>query len=132
MAIVVDTDVFSYLYKRDSRAGLYGGHLTKETKFLSFMTLAELRTWTFLYNWGKKRKEQMEDFIFQNYGVIYADDRLCEIWAKIKSDAHKRGRPIKTADAWVASVALMFDIPLVTHNRRHFESVENLHIISES
>lgn len=44
----------------------------------------------------------------------------------------KKGRPIETADAWVAAAALMFDVPLITHNRKHFENVENLKIISES
>ncbi len=47
------------------------------------------------------------------------------------SDAHKKGNPIDTADAWIASVALLFDIPLVTHNRRDFQNVANLTIISE-
>lgn len=96
------------------------------------MTLAELRTWTLQNNWGEKRKRELEDFIDKNYGVIYADDELCKTWANIRSVARKTGNPIKTADAWVASVSLLYDIPLVTHNRRHFENVENLKIISES
>ncbi len=81
---------------------------------------------------GEKRRGELENFIAENYGVIYADGELCETWANIKSNARKTGNPIKTADAWVASVALLYDIPLVTHNRRHFENVENLKIISES
>jgi predicted nucleic acid-binding protein len=44
---------------------------------------------------------------------------------KIKFEAKKKGGPIDTADAWVAAVALMFDIPLVTHNRQHFENITN-------
>ena len=132
MTIVVDTNVISYLYKRDSRAFLYQKHLAEETKFISFMTLAELKTWTLQNNWGARRKLELEDFVVRNYGIIFADQELCEIWAEIKSDAHKYGNPIDTADAWVASVALLFDIPLVTHNRRHFENVKNLQIISES
>ncbi len=132
MPAIVDTDVFSYLYKRDSRAVLYYRYLADETKFISFMTLAELRTWTLQNDWGERKKRQLENFIAENYGVIYADDNLCKTWAKIRSDARKNGNPIKTADAWVASVAVLFDIPLVTHNRRHFENVENLKIISEA
>ena len=132
MAIVVDTDVMSYFEKRDTRAALYSPHLLDTERFVSFMTLAELRRWTLERNWGEKRREAFEKFIAGNYGVIFADDELCKIWAKIKSDARKKGRPITTADAWVAAVALMFDIPLVTHNRKHFETIGNLKIISES
>jgi tRNA(fMet)-specific endonuclease VapC len=129
--IIVDTDVTSFFLKEDSRAELYRRHLFGLPKIISFMTLAELRHWQIQHNWGAKRIKKANEFL-DEFGVIYADERLCEIWAKIKSDAHRKGNPIDTADDWVALVALMFEIPLVTHNRRHFENVEDLQIISES
>lgn len=131
MAVVIDTDVISFFQKHDTRYELYLSHLVNTEKFILFMTLAELRRWTLERNWGERRKAIFEEFLTENYGIIFADDLLCEIWAEIKSNARKKGRPIDTADAWVASVALYFDIPLVTHNRRHFENVENLTVISE-
>jgi hypothetical protein len=42
MAVVVDTDAVSFLYKRDTRAELYRPHLTSPPFLLSMMTLAEL------------------------------------------------------------------------------------------
>ncbi|HEX8734651.1 MAG TPA: PIN domain-containing protein [Pyrinomonadaceae bacterium] len=95
------------------------------------MSLAELRRWELQSNWGEKRKEKAREFL-ADFTVIYANEKLCEIWAKIKSAAHKNGNPIDTADAWVTATALLFDVPLVTHNRRHFENVNGLQIISES
>ena len=95
------------------------------------MTLAELKFWTLKNNWGEKRKDNFAKFL-KDYFVIYPDEKLCETWAEIKSDARKNGNPIDIADAWVASVALLFGIPLVTHNRRHFENIKKLKIISES
>ena len=131
MTVIVDTDVVSYLLKEDSRAQLYRPHLEGLPKIISFMTLAELRRWEFDNNWGEKRRRKAKEFL-SNFGVIYADENLCGIWAEIVSNARKKGRPIGTADAWVAAVALMFDVPLVTNNRRHFENVENLKIVSET
>ena len=131
MAVIVDTDVTSYFLKEDSRVELYRPHLFGLPKLISFMTLAELRRWEIQHNWGARRIAKAREFL-DEFGIIYADEKLCEFWAKIKSDAHKYGNPIDTADAWVASVALMFDIPLVTHNRRHFENVKDLQIISEA
>ncbi len=43
----------------------------------------------------------------------------------------KKADRLIRADAWVAAVALIFDVPLVMHNRKHFENVEGLKIISE-
>lgn len=131
MAVIVDTDVTSYILKEDSRAELYRPHLLGLPKMISFMTLAELRGWEFQYNWGERRKKKAREFL-ADFAIIYSDEKLCEIWAEIMSDARKKGRPIDKADAWIASVALMFDIPLVTHNRKHFENVTGLQIISEA
>lgn len=131
MNVLVDTDVVSFTFKQDSRAQLYESHLQGNFLIISFMTFAELKLWTLKNNWGKKRKNNFKEFL-KDYIVIYPDENLCEVWAQIKADAHKYGNPIDTADAWVASVALYFDVPLVTNNRRHFQNVKNLKIISEA
>ena len=41
-AVVLDTDVVSFLFKDDTRAELYRPHLTDKLLVISFMTLAEL------------------------------------------------------------------------------------------
>ena len=48
------------------------------------------------------------------------------------ASAKAKGKPILSADAWVAAVALELDIPLVTHNPRDFAGVEGLDIITEA
>ena len=55
MPPVLDTDVLSFLYKRDTRAGLYEPHLNDPPFIVSFMSLAELRRWTLERNWGDKQ-----------------------------------------------------------------------------
>jgi predicted nucleic acid-binding protein len=131
VAVIVDTDVVSFILKKDSRAALYRPHLEGLPKIISFMTLAELRRWELQNNWGARRVKETREFL-DDFTIVHSDEKLCEIWAEIRCDAHKYGNPIDTADAWVASVARLFDVPLVTNNRRHFENVKNLKIISES
>ena len=131
MNVLVDTDVVSFTFKKDSRSVLYEPHLQGHFLIISFMTYAELKFWALKNHWGERRKSNFAEFL-TDYLVIYPDEKLCEIWAQIKADAYKYGNPIETADAWVAAVALLFDIPLVTNNRRHFENVRNLQTIFES
>ena len=38
---------------------------------------------------------------------------------------------LNEGDAWIAAVALRNGMPLVTHNRRHFEGIPGLTVISE-
>ena len=128
MAIVVDTDVVSYFFKKDSRAALYEPHMVQVPKFISFMTFAELRRWEFQSNWGRLKTTKFE-LLLADFGVIYADEKLCNIWASITNESKKKGKQISMADAWVASVALMFDIPLVTNNHKDFEHIDGLLIL---
>jgi tRNA(fMet)-specific endonuclease VapC len=131
VAVIVDTDIVSFILKKDSRAALYRPHLEGLPKIISFMTLAELRHWELQNNWGARRIRETREFL-DDFTVINSDEELCQIWAEIMRDARKFGNPIGTAEARVAAVALLFDIPLVTNNRRHFANVKNLQIISES
>lgn len=58
--IVLDTDVCSYLFKRDSRAKGYRPHLVGRTLYLSFQTVAELYQGADMRNWGTKRRRQLD------------------------------------------------------------------------
>jgi tRNA(fMet)-specific endonuclease VapC len=42
------------------------------------------------------------------------------------------GRIMSAEDSWIAATALRHGMPLVTHNRRHFENVPGLTVICES
>lgn len=42
MAVIVDTDVLSYVFKGDSRAELFRKHLAGHELAVSFQTVAEL------------------------------------------------------------------------------------------
>lgn len=55
MALVLDTDIISYLYKRDTSAELYRQHLNDPPFMISFMSVEELRRWTLNRNWGERR-----------------------------------------------------------------------------
>lgn len=130
MAIVLDSDVVSYLYKRDTRAELYRPHLTNPPFIISFMSLAELRRWAMERSWGERRRQELEDYLAR-YLVVHSEDRICNHWAEATTTAQLKGRPIAAADAWVAATALFLGVPLVTHNGRHYSGVAGLRVISE-
>ncbi len=81
-AVVVDTDVISFLLKDDTRAQAYRLHLQDKTLVLSFMTVAELYQWAYQRNWGEKRlawlEERLHAFVIAPY-----DNDLCRQWAAI-------------------------------------------------
>ena len=128
--LVVDTDVVSYLFKQDTRGDLYQPHLHGHLLVISPMTRAELEDWA-LDHWGQRRRDEMRAHL-QQFILAPFDEDLCVKWAEATDSARRRGRPINSSDAWVAAVALHYDVPLVTHNRTDYVGVVNLKVISQS
>lgn len=130
-SVVADTDVLSFIFKEDSRGDLYLAHLNHKLTIISFMTLAETDRWALERNWGRTKRRQMEEFLRQ-FVVSPFNRASCLRWAEAMHSARRNGRPIQTADGWVAATALVHNIPLVTHNAKHFVGVDGLTVISES
>jgi len=61
VAVVVDTDVVSFLYKQDDRGAFYLPYLSNQLPIISFMTLAELERWTLAANWGGAQTPALDE-----------------------------------------------------------------------
>lgn len=127
--VVVDTDVMSFVIKKDSRATVYEPELDGKQIVISFMTVAELKRWAIKKNWGAGRLAQL-DLQFRNVVIYPVDLHLCQKWAEVMMLAETKGRPMSTQDAWIAATALQENLPLITNNARDLESLSGLAIIS--
>lgn len=127
--LVVDTDVVSYIFRSDTRAAAYVPILQGHVLYISLMTLAELDHWALSRNWGPSRMAALERYL--RTFVIHPFDRLlCRQWAEAMDGARRKGRPIQTADAWIAATALQLGYPLVTHNPSDYDGVTGLVVLS--
>ena len=71
-AVVVDTDVISMLFKRDSRAAPYINLLINLPLVSSFMTYAELYQWARFRNWGTKKNQRtgrLPSRLYNRHGI---------------------------------------------------------------
>ena len=127
--IVLDTDVFSFFFKRDSRRGLYEPALANAQVCLSFQSVAELRLWSLVRRWGDTRRQSLEQALSRCVILPY-DDRMAHIWASVTAERRRLGRRIETGDAWIAATALRHDATLLTHNARDYADIPNLRMIS--
>ena len=129
-AVLVDTDVFSYFLKDDTRAALYRGLVEGKTPCVSFVTIGELYSWAILREWGKKKTATLSDRL-RSVVVIPFDFPLCMEYAKLCRIKTLDGgtQSIPANDRWIAACALRHGIPLVTGNVRHFRAVPGLDIL---
>ena len=127
--LLLDTDAVSILFKPAHPfyprcvAATSGHHL-----LISFMTQAELVLWPRRNWWGTPRLELLLSHIGL-FTTLYPDEKTCGQWADIVSESAAAGRPIGTADAWIAACARQWGVPLVTANFRDFEYVRGITVI---
>jgi tRNA(fMet)-specific endonuclease VapC len=74
--IIVDTDIFSYWFKRDSRGEAYRSYAIGRKMALAFPTVGELYYWALKYNWGTIRFNYFEQTI-KEYIFLPCDGVVC-------------------------------------------------------
>ena len=67
--LLLDTDVFSYLFKGHSLADAYRSHVKGQILAISFMTVAYVFQGAFRAGWAAKRIERLEEQIKSYLGV---------------------------------------------------------------
>jgi len=128
--LVVDTDVASYLFKWHPTFAPGYIELVRDAELvLSFMTVAEMRQGAINANWGSRKRELLEAYLAE-FTMLHSDDRLCAVWAEVRSMSQRKGRHISCADAWIAATAIELSAPLVTNNPKDFRHLDGLHLIS--
>ena len=106
MAIrVIDTDVWSYLYKGRAEAKLYQPHLQGNILVISFQTQAELLRWAIAAGWRDRRRQDLE-YQLQNYLIGHSSDTLSLRWAEVMESGRRNGRPSCAIDATVDGAVL--------------------------
>jgi len=133
---LLDTDVFSFLLFRreDTRSDLYRPHIQHRIAVISYVTVGELYFWAERRKWGADRVKLLESRIRETT-VIRFDVEVCRTYARLKYGLRTPSgsrRVIGDNDLWIAAGAVRYGLPLITHNRRHFEGIPGLNIISEA
>jgi predicted nucleic acid-binding protein len=92
------------------------------------MTRAELLLWPAANDWGEQRRSTLAQHLAM-YTTLYPDEHTCNIWVEVVNGCRRAGKQIQTADAWIASTAKQWQLPLVTTDFRDYEPVDDLQIV---
>lgn len=124
---IVDTNVFSYIFKGTPEAAPYLDDLRGTIPAVTFVTVAELYQGAYKANWGAEKLETL-DRQLRLYLVLPYDESVAQQWARIQTATPGRTYPVN--DAWTAACALSYGCPLLTHNLKHFEDIPGLRTIT--
>ena len=128
--IVFDTDVLSYVLRRDPPAGLLRkiAEIDPLDQATTSITLGELV-------YGAHRSKRPEHFmnrlrklLLPNLRVLAFDRKAAEVYGEVRATLEKIGRPVAEPDLRIASICLRRDASLATGNVRHYQKVPGLKV----
>ena len=131
IAYLIDTDwVIDHLNKIDK--------VTQKLKelrpagiALSVISLAELYEGVY-YSKDPATSQKVLSTLLRDFQVLGVDEEICKVFGKERGKLRQRGKLVSDFDLLIASTCLYYNLPLLTNNRRHYEMVEGLKILSLS
>jgi tRNA(fMet)-specific endonuclease VapC len=127
--LVVDTDVWSFLFRNDTRADRYRQAMIGRRLGISAQTVAELMRGARAAGWSSARTDKLL-LALRPFKVLALTGDTARHWAAVRHERDALGQPITAQDAWIAATALREGCPLLTHNARHFSSITGLNVMS--
>ena len=115
---------------QDPRHAIYAKRVANKLVAVSFVTVGELLFGAKKRNWGAAKIADLERRL--RAAVIVPYDRLlCDTYGRLKAETRTAGIVVADNDMWIAASSVRHNIPLITHNRKHFERIPDLAVISE-
>jgi tRNA(fMet)-specific endonuclease VapC len=124
----------TYLLDSDWIIDVLGGHepavstlrrLQGSRTAISWVSVAEVYDGAFSSSNPRLRLVNVRQFV-SRYHVIGIDDAIAERFAQERANLRHRGELIGDLDLFIAATALVYDLTLLSFNRRHFERVPDL------
>lgn len=114
--VVLDTNVVSTLYKRDSHLReFYLDRLQDRQKLISFVTQYEVRWGIARSGWSERRKIDALNEL-ESYEVVWGNSVVVQ--AAVELSLLCRQQPLSFQDLFIASTAYALGCPLATDDRR--------------
>ena len=134
---LLDTNVLSELMREQPHQKVLAWFANQTVSHLltSAVTHAEILTGIALLPAGKRRQamalaaSQIFEEDFEGRCMGFGGLAVAQ-YAMVKAERQLAGRPIDTADAQIAAIALASSLTLVTRNTKDFEGIDGLAVVN--
>jgi len=96
---------------------------------LSVVSLAELYEGVY-YSRDQAKSEAVLKSLLVDLPVLGIDEETCKVFGRQRGRLRQQGQVVSDFDLLIASTCLQHELTLLTNNRKHYEKVERLTILS--
>jgi tRNA(fMet)-specific endonuclease VapC len=129
MQYLLDTDWVIHCLHGVLRVTSRPEQLMREGVGLGTVSMAELYQGVFFSTDPQGNERALRDML-AGIDIMPLDDEVCRIFGRERGRLRAAGTPIGDFDLLIGSTALRHDLTLLTNNRRHFERLQGLSILS--
>ncbi len=129
MRYLVDTDWVIHALHGSTAVVQRLEEFTSDGIGISIISTAELYQGVF-YSLEPRANEALLLEFISGYEIIQVDDEICRIFARERGRLKAAGTPVSDLDLLIGCTALRHRLTLLSNNRRHFERLQGLSIIS--
>ena len=130
MQYLVDSDwAIDYLQRR-RRALRRLDALLPQGVGLSIVSLGEIHEGLIGARDRDQAERDLQSFLDEIVGLVPLDPQICRIFAAERRRLRQAGQRIEDLDIFIGATAIRHNLTLLTNNRRHFERMRGLDIIS--
>jgi len=127
MSFLLDTNILSAYLRGPTQLShrfiQYSGRL-----YTSSLNMAELYVWANRRPQPEEASVAIDRLLEIEVGVLPHDLECAKVYGEKYVELQKSGKTPSPMDLMIASVALVYDFTLVTHNTRDFENISNLRL----
>jgi tRNA(fMet)-specific endonuclease VapC len=130
MKYLIDTDWVINHLKGEKRVVRKLEELAPEGMAMSVISLAEIYEGVYYSKDPAKSQQLLKEFLAPDLKVLNVDQEVCKIFGRERGKLRQQNKMISDFDLLIASTCLYYNLTLLTNNRRHFDMVEGLNILS--
>lgn len=97
---------------------------------LSVISLAELYEGVYYSHDPSGSEQGLHDFL-GNVTLVLLDEEVCQVFGRERGRLRSQSKLIGDFDLLIGATAIRHDLTLLTNNRRHFEMLQGLRLISQ-
>lgn len=130
MLYLIDTDWVIHCLHGVQRVMNQVDQLRPDGVAISVISIAELYDGVFGGTDPARKEQELLDFLARGITVLELDATTATLFARERSRLRRAGTPIGDFDLLIGATALRHNLTLLSNNRRHFQRISGLNLLS--